>query len=125
MANGSGRVVLAEDDAALRSLLAEALARMGLEVDEARDGFELDARLAALAGAPADLVVTDVRLPGLTGLTAIARLRRSDFTTRVLVITAYAEPETRRFAAELSATILEKPFDLSRFRDAVAALLAA
>ena len=125
MANGSRRVVLAEDDAALRSLLAEALARMGLEVDEARDGFELDARLAALGGAPADLVVTDVRLPGLTGLTAIARLRRSDFTTRVLVITAYAEPETHRFAAELSATILEKPFDLSRFRDAVAALLAA
>jgi DNA-binding NarL/FixJ family response regulator len=70
-----------------------------------------------------DLIVTDIRMPGPSGLWALATLRHLDWVTPVLVITAYDNAKTRAEAARLGAAgILVKPIDLDLFRAAVADL---
>lgn len=109
------RVLLAEDDEALRALLASTLRGEGFLVDEVPDGRAL---LHALAGeldatrAP-DLLVTDLRLPGASGLEAVLALRAHDPWLPVLMITAFGDPLTHARAREMGVdVILDKPFEL-------------
>ena len=72
------RVVIAEDDATLRELLAAALRLDGHEVSEARDGCELLDLLASSVmddGKLPDLVISDLRMPGWDGMQVLAGLR--------------------------------------------------
>ncbi|MFN7954535.1 MAG: response regulator [bacterium] len=126
------RILVAEDDREMRRLLVEALREDGYEVDEAPDGVELLAHIGSsvLFGTfgsvrePPDLIVTDVRMPGLTGLTVLAALRESGETVPVIVITAFGDDETHRFAHEHGAVaIFDKPFDLVDLRAAIDAVL--
>ena len=117
------RVLLAEDDDAFRRLLAGALRRGGFEVIEARDGRELVDRLASLLpgagpsdGMPIDLIVSDIRMPGITGLDVLDKLRLADWATPVILITAFGDNATRAEAIRLGATMFDKPFDLSDLR---------
>jgi DNA-binding response OmpR family regulator len=112
------RVLLAEDDNEMRRMLATALRRDGYEVEEARDGCELLARvrsslLSTDDGAPVELVVSDVRMPGWSGLEVLEKLREEDWAVPVILITAFGDEETRRKAREYGATlVLDKPFDV-------------
>ena len=112
------RVLVAEDQREMRVLRCEVLRREGYEVVEAASGTELVERLVQGmvadddARAP-DLIVTDVRMPGCSGLEVLARLRRNDWSTPVILITAFGDPETHREAERLGAAfILDKPFEL-------------
>ncbi len=71
------RVLLAEDDRELRRLLATELRKEGYVVEEAGSGFELLELLSdvALRDEAFDLIVTDIRMPGLTGLSVVEGLR--------------------------------------------------
>src|SRR5262249_233296 len=112
-------VVLAEDDLEMRRLLAEALRRDGHEVIEAKNGSELLERLdsAATRQERIGLVITDVRMPGLTGLQALDWLQRvRAVQVPILVITAFCDPLVRHQAARLGAQVLEKPFELDELR---------
>ncbi|HZR84039.1 MAG TPA: response regulator [Candidatus Binatia bacterium] len=119
-------ILLAEDDPVLRRLVGDTLRGEGHEVVEAADGVELLERLeAAMAAgqrgnAPISLVVTDVRMPGLSGLDVLSILRCGHWTTPVILLTAFPEPDVRLAAEELAATaVLEKPVDLEALRAAV------
>ena len=79
------RVMLVEDDDALRGAVGRALRLEGYEVDEASDGAEALARLASLR---AGLVVLDVLMPEMDGLTVCQRLRELGDRTPVLLLTA-------------------------------------
>ena len=108
-------VLIAEDDPDLRSMMAESFADRGFNVETFADGDQLlDALLVRFdqLGAPPDLVVTDVRMPGRTGLDVISQLRRFDFVTRVIVVTAFADEPTKGIARALGAQLFSKPFDL-------------
>ncbi|WP_438015623.1 response regulator [Sorangium sp. So ce315] len=123
------RVLLAEDDRELRQLLAVALRRDGYEVLEAHDGNHLlelmAASLVSSDGARPDIVVSDVRMPGKTGLELLAGLRRDDRSTPVVLITAFGDPETHAEAYRLGAdAVLDKPLDLDDLRLVVQALIA-
>jgi len=113
----SAIVLLAEDDADMRSLLSAALARQGYEVMEAKDGTELlelvaNGYLPQRPGGP-DLIISDVRMPGWTGLDILAGLRKQDWAMPVILITAFGDAETHREADRLGAvTMLDKPFDI-------------
>jgi DNA-binding NtrC family response regulator len=73
---------------------------------------------------PLDLIVSDVRMPGWTGLDLLDVVRRARMGTPVLLITAFGAPETHQEAARLGAgAVLNKPFDLDEFRATVAALV--
>ena len=119
------RILLAEDDDDLRGLMARALRGDGCQVIEARDGLELlDLLRKALApaslGTPIDLVVTDVRMPGCSGLEILQGMRRAEWTVPVLVFTAFGSAETHDAARRLGAVdVLDKPLDLEEFRIAV------
>lgn len=113
------RVLLAEDDPELRSIFATALRRAGYRVVEARDGGEVIDRLAPGRWNPDDegfaAVVTDVRMPRLSGLDVLAALRSTRWTTPVILISAYCDEETRHEARELGAAVLlEKPIPLDQ-----------
>jgi CheY-like chemotaxis protein len=112
------RVLVAEDQREMRVLMCEVLRREGYEVVEAASGTELIDRLVQglLADGDArgpDLIVTDVRMPGCSGLEVLARLRRNDWSTPVILITAFGDLATHAEAQRLGAAcVLDKPFEL-------------
>jgi DNA-binding response OmpR family regulator len=111
--------VLAEDDVEFRRLVAAALGRDGWEVTEAANGSELLEQLedAAQRHEPVDAVITDVRMPGLTGLQALDWLQRAHaWWTPVIVITGFGDELTHLQASHLGAHVLDKPFDLDDLR---------
>ena len=122
-------ILLAEDDDAFRSLLAAQLRADGYRVIDVRDGTEALEYLMRFQHAPQgrwflDLVVTDIHMPGLTGLDLASVVRHDGMPARIVCITAFADAETRERARLLGADALfDKPFDLSSFRRRIATLL--
>lgn len=110
------RILIADDDADMRALLRAALAADGHEVTEAANGREaLDEILR-----PLDLIVTDVRMPGVNGLSLLAGLRACGCTTPVIVISAYDGERLRREAKRIGANaVFAKPFEVDDLRTAV------
>lgn len=122
------RVLLADDQPQMRSLMRSALMRDGYEVIEAEDGPSLilaliNGLLSEQTRAP-DLIITDVRMPGFTGLEVLARLRREDWSTPVILITAFGDEALHKEAARLGAArVLDKPFELEDLRAVVRGIL--
>src|SRR5260370_27790710 len=79
------RVLVVEDEAALRDSLKERLAAAGFSVDVARDGNE---GLFAGLEYPLDVAIVDLGLPNLPGLEVIRRLRAARKTFPILILTA-------------------------------------
>jgi CheY-like chemotaxis protein len=119
------RVLLAEDDDALRRLLAAVLARDGYDVVEAADGVDLVARIEeALATRAARsepfLVLADIQMPRLSGLDVAAILRCASCAIPVVLMTAFGDEETHSEARELGVVaLLDKPVDLDALRAAI------
>jgi CheY-like chemotaxis protein len=89
--DAKGRVLVVDDDRALRHALATLLADAGYSVVQAHDGAEA---LESLAAASADLMLLDLGLPGMSGLEVLARVRRLPAPPRVVVVTADDTPGT-------------------------------
>lgn len=109
------RVLIVEDDAGIRSALAECIASLGIEVLEAGDGI---AGLEALRGEPLPCaVLLDMRMPRLDGNGFLGRLRADPRTAAVPVVsmTAWSERPAQPVYRHLA-----KPFDL----DEIARILA-
>jgi DNA-binding response OmpR family regulator len=120
------RVVVAEDDPDMRSLITSALVKDGFEVTEVADGSKLLVEVVSRAGTFApDLVISDVRMPVSSGLQVLRGLRRAGVSIPFIVLTAFGDEPTRREAERLGACYLEKPFDLEHLRGTVRASLRA
>lgn len=122
------RILLAEDNLEMLRLLSGALARDGYDVIEARTGAELLDHLIdhLLDGgrAPVDLIISDLRMPGFTGLEILGGLRDDDPRTPFILITAFGGDETREEALRAgAAAVFDKPFDVDDLRAAVRRLL--
>jgi len=119
------RVLVAEDDPELRVLVGIALRKDGYEVILAKDGIELadimdSAQRRSGSVEPIDLLVSDVRMPGWTGLEVLAAIRETEWAFPVVLITAYGSLETLVEASRLgAAAVFAKPFDLDDLRTAV------
>ena len=118
-------VLLAEDDADFRHLLASVLEEDGYEVVQAGDGLALLASientLTVRRERPdAFLVVADVRMPGLTGLDVLAILRCANWATPVILITAFGDEATHSEGHELGVVAMfDKPFNVHELRATV------
>jgi DNA-binding response OmpR family regulator len=117
------RVLVAEDDPAMRNLIVAALRKDGLEVVEARDGNEFFEAIEAAVhvggrrSPPLSLVVSDVRMPGLSGLDVLCILRAGRWDVPVILISAFSSPAIRSEAHDLDAwAVLDKPFALDELR---------
>jgi len=113
------RVLVAEDERSFRAMLVWALENEGLQVVTAKDGPTLLEMLATswLPGSgvsPFDLVVSDMRMPGWSGLSALEELCRSPLVPPIVVITAFGSEEVHQRAEHAGAAgVLDKPFDLA------------
>jgi DNA-binding NtrC family response regulator len=107
---GGGHILLVEDRDSLRRLLARALAEEGYEVAAASGGAEAIRMLGERAF---DLVLTDLRLPDLSGLEVLAASRQMQPRVPVVVLTAYGTVGAAVEAMKLGAfDFLEKPLEL-------------
>src|SRR5256885_10000764 len=113
------RVLIVDDDAGLRTLLRMTLESADLEVDEAPDARVAEDRIAVR---PPDVIVLDIRMPGLDGLSFCRGLKRTPETagTRIILLTGDDAPETAEAAwASGADAFLRKPFSPLELLDAV------
>ena len=117
-----GRIIIVDDDASGRQAMTRALRRVGYHVDSFADG--LDA-IAFLREHPdVELLLTDLRMPGLDGLEVLRRAREMIPDIGALMITAYGSVETAVGAMKFGAEdYLEKPVNLEVLRGRVANLV--
>jgi DNA-binding response OmpR family regulator len=119
------RVIVADDDPDLRQLVAFALRVRGFDVVQAADGAEALATLGLGPTGADDIVVADVRMPELSGLELLSALRLPPSPTRVVLMTAFPDFETRARAGELGVdAFFDKPFDIDELVRAVVGLTA-
>jgi len=123
-----GPVLLADDDDAMRTMIAEVLRGDGYEVREARDGEELwSLLLSELEDGPVHrpgMVISDIRMPGASGLEVLKALRACNQSMPVVLTTAFGDEGTHAEAEELGAELLlDKPFDLAELRMVVRILI--
>ena len=120
-------ILLAEDDPELRALMASSLRRAGFQVREAKDGLQLAESLDAnvLYDMPLpDLIVTDMRMPGMSGLQVLGAVRRNRWTVPVVMVTAFGDSELHAAVKQLGGLILDKPVEMAVLTSTVRRALA-
>ena len=122
----SRRLLLVEDDPAMRDLMSEVLRDAGYAVDAAENGARALVEVFRDAGLDGyDLVLSDVRMPGMDGLELAWVLRDLDGPPIVLV-SAFATPQLRQEARDAGVlALVSKPFDSERLVDLIRTLCAA
>lgn len=112
------RILVVEDDEDMRQVLVE-----GLEADghEVRGCARVDDALQTLEGdGPFDVLITDVRLPGASGLELLSVLHQRRGMPARIVITGFGNQDLHECAAALGAfAVFDKPFDVDDLRTAV------
>ncbi len=122
------RILLAEDDDHMRRLMSVALRSDGYVVVEVSNGeaFLEAARRFHEERDPPALVVSDIRMPGMSGLEVVRRLRAWGWTVPIVLVTAFGDDDTLDAASRDGATaVFSKPFDLDDLRTAAVHFLAA
>jgi two-component system response regulator HydG len=116
--NTKGRILVVDDEVNARNALNELLTEEGYVVDSAADGFKALGKVADLAP---DLVLTDLKMPGMDGLQLLAKLREGDADLPVIVMTAFGEVETAvRAMREGARDYLAKPVNVGELSVVVA-----
>jgi len=128
LGRGRARVLVAEDDPAMRELIVAVLRVDGYEVLEASDGRRLLAYIQSSVvdgkqTPPPDLIISDIRMPGYTGLEILKALREAELEVPVVLISAFADDDVHRQAFELGAVMMDKPLELSTLRNTVKLLV--
>jgi DNA-binding NtrC family response regulator len=107
-------LLLVEDKKELRAMLRKALERAGYSVDEAPDG---SAAIQKVRARRYLLVVTDLKLPGASGLDVLKAVKAADATIPVILLTAYGSVEEAVTAMKDGAfDFLQKPVDIEHLR---------
>ncbi|MFQ5902241.1 MAG: response regulator [Candidatus Binatia bacterium] len=123
------RVLLAEDDDELRKLLAWSLRREGYHITECADGMcllnYLDSFLLQTESRDYDLIISDIRMPGISGLEILKGLHACEGFPPMIMITAFGDEETHAQAHRLgAAAIFDKPFDIENLLAKVREILS-
>src|SRR5213595_2870865 len=114
------RVLIVEDEAAVARKIASALTEAGHDPKAVHDG---EAALDEVRKAPFDLIVLDIRLPGIDGFQVLQRLRTQHLASRVLLLTARSAVDDRVSGLQLGADdYLPKPFAMRELIACVRAL---
>ncbi|MEQ8967797.1 MAG: response regulator [Azospirillaceae bacterium] len=118
-----GRVLVADDEEAVRHFVSRALEHAGFRVDAVADGLEAVEALAA--GRDYDLLVTDIVMPGLDGIELSLRAARDHPDLPIILMTGFAAQKQRAYGLEsLIHKVLTKPFTLQQLVDAAKAAVA-
>ncbi len=113
--SGVGRILVVEDNDALRRGIALALHDRAFTIDQAATGDAAVERVGDPAVEPYDVVLTDLRLPGADGVAVLRAARARDARTSVLLMTAYGSVESAVEAMRAGAfDFVQKPLDLEQ-----------
>src|SRR5574341_262849 len=114
-----GRILIVDDEEAVREVLAEYFTTHGYAVDAAASGNDA---LVAVKRARPDVVLLDVRMPGIDGVEVLRRLREFDGDITVIMVTANEDVALARETLKLGAfDYVAKPFDFAYLDRAVSA----
>ncbi len=110
-------VLVVDDDPSQRRLFADSVRQLGFSVHEAASGEEA---METVARSPVHLILLDVRLPGISGLEVLRRVREVHSTLPILLITAYGDVRDAVAALKGGAVdYLTKPVDLEELKTAI------
>ena len=114
------RLLVIEDEKDLNEIITESLRKAGYEVDACYDGDSADAYMAS---EDYDLIVLDLNLPGMDGMTLLRSLREHDRDTAVLILSARSEVTDKVAGLDAGANYyLSKPFHLDELEACVRSL---
>jgi len=109
------RVLIIEDNAVLRRGLAQIFSQADVLITQLENGKHA---VDLINKEPQDLIICDLRLPGIDGLRVLSHLREIGQTTPFILVTAYYSEDLARRATALGAdAIFEKPVDLNRLME--------
>jgi DNA-binding response OmpR family regulator len=110
MAKGRGmKILIVDDEETLRQLIKHELAEQGFHVDDAPDG---EKALEKLSGDRFNLVILDIRMPGISGLDVLKKIREENLADKVIMLTGVDELKIARESVQLGASdFLTKPYE--------------
>jgi DNA-binding response OmpR family regulator len=114
MEGSSPAICVIEDDIDLLAMMVNALRDAGYRVIEANDGAQF-LRTFARAGhdrSKVDVLVTDNRMPSISGLSVLEKAREKDWVHYAILVSAYVDEDVRAEASRLGASVLPKPFSI-------------
>ncbi|KOP71799.1 response regulator [Cytobacillus solani] len=112
-----GKILIVDDQFGIRILLNEVLQKEGYDTYQAANGIQA---LEIVSKHSPDLVLLDMKIPGMDGIEILKRMRVIDKEIRVIIMTAYGELDMIQEAKDLGAlTHFAKPFDIDDIRSAV------
>lgn len=115
------RVLVVDDEASIRELLSKTLALENYDVDTAGDGVAALDRMRAFAY---DLLIADLKMPGMDGLTLIRQAKRLNAGLRIIIITGFSTESSAIEAVNLGVDgYLTKPFRIPQVLSAAAKAL--
>lgn len=117
------RALLVDDEPVIRFALRRFFQKQGWQVDEAEDG---QAALALIVQSAYDVIISDLRMPGLSGIELHARIERErpELLARLILSTGDSvSPDAAAFLKRSSCPVLSKPFELAELRALVARLV--
>ncbi|MFZ3375230.1 MAG: response regulator [Chthoniobacterales bacterium] len=115
-------ILLVEDEKAVAHMIATVLEGPASKLARAANGWEALITIS-LTDRPFDVVITDHRMPNMTGLQLVHRLRAHNFGGKILVLSAHLSDEDIRAYEELSVDMMmSKPFDVDDLQRAMAVL---
>jgi CheY-like chemotaxis protein len=116
------QILVVEDEKAVGHMIAMVLGGPASKVARARSGWEALIKIGA-AARPFDVVITDHRMPRMTGLQLVHRLKAQNFGGKILVLSAHLADEDIRAYEELRVDMMmSKPFDFDELQQAMAVL---
>lgn len=115
------KILIVDDQFGIRVLLQEVLQREGYAIFQAPNG---PTALELVRTENPDLVLLDMKIPGMDGLEILRNIRKLELDTKVIMMTAYGELDLIQEAMEMGALAhFTKPFDIDELRQAVNAQL--
>ncbi|HXY89091.1 MAG TPA: response regulator [Xanthobacteraceae bacterium] len=117
------RIMIAEDEAPIRELLARALVQDGHEVATAANGAAALEKISGDGGF--DLLVTDIQMPVMDGIALALAAARDHRDLKVVLMTGYADQRERALGLDsLVREVVQKPFSIAEMREVVKKTLA-
>jgi two-component system, response regulator, stage 0 sporulation protein F len=112
-----GKILIVDDQYGIRILLNEVFQKEGYKTYQAANGVQA---LAIVEKDTPDLVLLDMKIPGMDGIEILKRMKVIDDSIQVIIMTAYGELDMIQEAKNLGAlTHFAKPFDIDEIREAV------
>ncbi|HEO8419297.1 TPA: response regulator [Yersinia enterocolitica] len=112
-----GKILIVDDQFGIRILLNEVFQKEGYKTFQAANGNQA---LEIVTSEFPDLVLLDMKIPGMDGIEILKRMKKLNQDIRVIIMTAYGELDMIQEAKDLGAlTHFAKPFDIDDLRDAV------